>query len=872
AQSNVNLDDERASRAQDALTSVDALTALSGYFAADEMFWHATGPTARRQFLDEAASKSADPNVRAFANAAVAAELARSGDVVKAREVMVALGMVTQVRALGPFTNTGGSSFASAFPLDVTKQRGRVAGVERDVGWQTVAMEPTGELDLVPHIAPIKETREFLVVDIEVPAATAAALRIGSTGPVRAVVNGAEVLRADTDRALVMDQSVAGINLAQGANLLFIELGALGEDAAVRVRLTKPDGQPLAGMRFLIDDAALEKAATSKAVTSPIPAVVDAVAIARGLPADASTVKLRDAVDIERALRAGDSRRKPLDIEVALRRWRSNTTMPAEVDALLGEVHRGRDLTAARTDFERAIAEDARCVDAIVGLAAVRSELDDSKNAIALLESASALWPTSDVIARKVLEAKRLYGHGGIASDLAILARADLVKTRGNLELAADVLEERGDRAGMVALLEQSGDQPRVQRVRGEMARAPSPDDADYLAARVALAQAQLALREGNHAQAEQVAQALFAAGKKAELAAFLDERQRDYPERAEPLALRAKIALLESDRQGARTSLLAALALRPQDAELRRTLRGLGEAPDELVAKYGLDAATFADDPIPPDALRVGAHVVATTTAVRFFENGLGRVITDRLVKIHDAKKAEGLANFQFPYSAGRESMEVLIAERITRDGRREPALRIVDNAPIGKEDGAYNDVSEKVVQLGELQDGDLIHVRTRKDLVGEQNLFGDFFGDLEPIQSFVPVRHFRFVVEAPLSRQLSFGGKGAPKPKISEDAEKRTYDFVVDDAKAVEVEPEMPPFLEEADFVSVSTYSQWDAMGQWYERLIAPQLALDDDLKRVAKDIAANAHSDEEKVQLVYDHVVTSTRYVGIELGIHG
>src|SRR5207245_416799 len=107
--------------------------------------------------------------------------------------------------------------------------------------------------------------------------------------------------------------------------------------------------------------------------------------------------------------------------------------------------------------------------------------------------------------------------------------------------------------------------------------------------------------------------------------------------------------------RDAARTELASALAIRPQDADIQRTLRAMSETTtDELVTKYALDPAKYDGEAAPKDAARIGAHVVATTVAVRFFENGLGRVLTDRIIKVHDAKKVAGLAQFSFPYSEG--------------------------------------------------------------------------------------------------------------------------------------------------------------------------------------------------------------------------
>jgi cellulose synthase operon protein C len=878
-------DAERSARARDAVASAEPLIALGGFARAMVLFEHLEDPGAERRFLEEVAARAADPVTRAHAAVVLARRAARAGGLSRVRARYAALGFAPAVRAIGPFSNTGGASFGQPLPADdvaktLTK---KLAGLEREVGWQTIPLGPHAELDLGSRLTPTRETRALVAVVIHAPQPGPAALRLGSSGQVRALLNGAEVLRADVERSLGLDQSVALLSLAQGENLLVLEAGFLSDEAALRLRVTRPDGQPLPGLRFLVDAPAFARAARARPV--PLPASAGEVTLADPVAASraptSSFSALRAGVAVEERLRSGDARARPPQLEAWLgelaRQLEEQKQRPAEIASVLarlGDARRTRDPPGAKRAYEAALGRDADSLEALLGLSALREEQGDEIEARALLLRARNAAPRSDVAARALLSFERRIGVGGVDNDLATLARAKLHPTEANLELAADVLEARGDVAGALALVEKVRwpDAWRRNRLKTGIAEAKLASSATALEERLRLAREALELRPGSHSQAESYALALVAAGKREAAASFAVARAREYPERAEPLALQARLALVAGDRARASESLLAALALTPQDAALQRTLRSLGGNEEELVVRYGLDPAAYAAEPPPPEAKTLGAHVVASTTAIRFFDNGLGRVVTDRLIRIHDARKTAGLQTFQFPYSQGRELFEVLVAERITREGQREPALRIVDSAPSGKEGGVYTDVAGKIVVLGQLADGDLIHIRTRKELVGQQNLFGDFFGSLEPIQSVVPVRNFRLVVEAPLARPLAWGGRGAPEPAVREERDRRIYEFAVTDARAIEAELGMPPFLEAADFVSVSTYASWEALGKWYEALIAPQLVLDEDLKKIAREVARTSKSEEEKVRRLYEHVVTSTRYVGIELGIHG
>jgi hypothetical protein len=68
------------------------------------------------------------------------------------------------------------------------------------------------------------------------------------------------------------------------------------------------------------------------------------------------------------------------------------------------------------------------------------------------------------------------------------------------------------------------------------------------------------------------------------------------------------------------------------------------------------------------------------------------------------------------------------------------------------------------------------------------------------------------------------------------------------------------------------VSTYASWEEVGAWYWRLVEEQLAPDEDLRRAARAVVKPGDDDRARVRAIHELVVTGTRYVGLEFGIHG
>ncbi|MCC7074844.1 MAG: DUF3857 domain-containing protein [Deltaproteobacteria bacterium] len=885
---NPALDEERRAARDTALRSNDPLSALGSLARALELAEHEAAPNAPGALLELVARDARAPLAKDEASYRLLERAVRAGDLVEARRLAARLGFVSTARVIGPFPNVGGAAFGTPHPVSDLASTARVPGIDRDVGWQTVHADPLGELDLVPALTPTRETRALYVVVVRARVTQAAALRVGSSGQVRAQLNGVEVVRADVDRPLRFDQSAAGVRLEAGDNLLVVEAGFLGNDASVMLRFTRPEGGALGGLEFSAAPERIRRARALVAKRRPAPAIEDPVVPAAGPGASATrVVALAAGAALERVRAAGDRRSRPR----ALERWLgelvelqdqagASASARASARVALAEPVCERDRNACRAIIEEALAIDPTSVEALLALSSAREAADDLEEARALLARARAAAPTDDVVINRELRLAR--GPEALGSAIEALRRAEAVPSEKNLALAADVAEQGGDNARALRLAVRARDAGRVARLRVDAAwidLASADGRARALAERVDVARQLLALRPGSHTMAEAFAMALVAADRRDDAKAVAAERIARYPERAEPLELAAKLALIAGDRELARGRLRAAASLVPQDADLRRTLRALGTGEEPLATRYGLDDEALrrlAREAPDADGARIGAHVAASTVAMRFFENGLGRVLVERVIRIHDPRKAAGLQSWSFPYSEGREEIEVLAAERIASDGRREPALRVTDQGPAGKHDGVYTDVAHKVVTFPPLAAGDTLHFVLRKELVGRQNLFGDFFGAVEPIAGTLPTREWRLVVECPRTRALAWGGKGAPQPKVREEIlegdEVRVHDFRVAAVAPVEPEPLMPPFLEVADFVSVSSYARWQELGAWYEALVAPQLVLDDALKAVAREVTKGARDERERVRLLYEHVVTSTRYVGIELGIHG
>ena len=95
------------------------------------------------------------------------------------------------------------------------------------------------------------------------------------------------------------------------------------------------------------------------------------------------------------------------------------------------------------------------------------------------------------------------------------------------------------------------------------------------------------------------------------------------------------------------------------------------------------------------------------------------------------------------------------------------------------------------------------------------------------------------------------------------------------IGERKGIRPEANMPGWTEIARYLHVSTFADWDAVGRWYWNLVKDQLIVDAKIRAAVNEVLLSlpeGADERAKVRALYKHVITSTRYVGLEFGIHG
>jgi hypothetical protein len=188
------------------------------------------------------------------------------------------------------------------------------------------------------------------------------------------------------------------------------------------------------------------------------------------------------------------------------------------------------------------------------------------------------------------------------------------------------------------------------------------------------------------------------------------------------------------------------------------------------------------------------------------------------------------------------------------------------------------YYDERAKVISFPQLAKGDVLELQFRLEDTAADNLLSDYWGDVNYVQGTSPKLRFLYLVDMPKGRKLYWDQKEVG-PGIAESSQdqpdgRTLYRWQAHDISKIEPEPGMPGWSEVASTLHVSTYQTWDQVARYYWNLVRDQLTPNQDLVDTVNQVLKDVDRKDTRavVAAIYDFVVSNTRYVALEFGIHG
>ena len=801
------------------------------------------------------------------------------GQTAEAEALTRRLGYITAWRVVGPFDNEGRAGFARAFapeesPVAALDSARAFEGRERPVHWRAMpAVMTSGYVPLDAAVRPSVNVCAYAATTVRAALAGPAVLWLGATGAVAARVNGVAVFEDAAVRRAWPDRAGVPVQLRAGLNRVLLKVCTDERGLGFYARFTRPDGSPRPDV-VAVDDTSAVAAARAPAATAPRPVTLGVFESLQRAVTDASAP--RTAEDLARylALTGSDDPAAPRAADLAERAARAQGT--ADGWLLLADLttDRNRRLEALRRAY--AIApHDAHVLTAVAHERRVGVRAEEALPWLDEAERADPDYALPHVERALMLDAAGLTLAALTEIDAA-LARAprSVAVLRARLQLA--------EHGGQVALAQAT--RRAIVRLRDTDVEAhegiarDARQTGDRATARLE-AERIVALRPEALSSYLRAAEYFEAIGEGDLAVGTLARAVEVSPD--EPSLWTAKGELEErlARRDDARASMRQALALRPQDATLRRHLEALEPAQvraDEAAAE---ESATFLARRGDP-AAQADYHLrtLQELTVRTVYGNGLSGNFRQVAYEVRDEQGAREGRAYTMQYDPLSQRFEMRGAYVHHADGTRDEGTQ-VDEFDVNSDPATRMYFSNRVVQVTfpRLAPGDVVEVRWRVDDVSSRNAFADYFGDLEVVQAGVPRGRWTYVLRAPATRAffvhtsaLSDGRPLRAEERTEGDVRVRTW--TADDVPALPPEENSPGSTERAGYLHLSTYRSWEDVGRWYWGLVRDQLVADDRMRAAVREATRGLTAPRDRVRAIYNWVITHTRYVALEFGIHG
>jgi hypothetical protein len=724
----------------------------------------------------------------------------------------------------------------------------------KDAAWRPVpGTDPLGWLRVSGLAWPARRQLAYLATTLTSDDEQPAAIRIGVAQVARVWLNGREVLETPQPLRRAEDHHAAGSWLRSGRNLLVVAVASEDDDWWLRVRVTAPDGSPLAGVREL-DEAPLQQRSVDR--QPPEVRTLESelrAAMARGRDRAAIALAAYLVARRPQPVGGGDApsvcqaARSEAPGEARLLEWLLTTEPSAARELLEGAIDADPDLHWARIELARWYGE--RGLHALADGVLTPTPREPATTAVAL-ELDSTLWGAVVLpqLASVSSQSSRCVEAAVILASLAIEDRRwelvrEAIDRLDQLVPGADVLLDLKQR-----LATGCGDPEGLQEVLAEKLRR----DPNQPLLRIRMSRL-VGAEEGR-------------AGARAHLLEGLGR----CPDHVELIMEMARVEHAEGNETEAVDLARRVLEARPQDRRAQRLLKLLGEEGEDLSWLRSPEELWRMADEAPEGSPAV---VLLDRVEIRFLPSQLTERRAQQAFLVTSAERADEFLVHTLPYVAERQRLRVLAA-RILRRGGAEIGGRQSDTARLSEpEYNLYYDTRLRVLRFTDLEDGDLIEISYVLSETAEANETGPYEGGIIHLGHSVPAALTEVELSGPegqLPRWELVNLTGEPtRDEDSDGTVHLSWSW-----RGLKPAPaDQPPAPRELTmpYLVYSNHPEWGDLATWYERHTAPRVRSSQQVEELSQRLTEGVTDRMERIDRIYRFVTMDIEYVGLEFGEH-
>jgi cellulose synthase operon protein C len=774
-----------------------------------------------RSLLQELVARHPRPEVRSLAASHLISMLNAEGRLAERDEVLASQPGRFPLAVVGTWDNDQGKGFDLVLPPEVRpglneKYEGRFG----ELTWRRdVPFDPRGRLELSSLMTPTRFVVAFAQGQVEAPHDGFYQLRIFSTGPLKVWVDGNLLFSASLLERSVWDNVVVPLTLSKGRHTVLFKSahkeGAFSLAARLVPSSTTPSAVP--NLERMVDFHVRSLPALA-ARTLALRALWAHIAAGGSLSVKASDDYLKSFPDSVFA------RSRQVDaLWFNQERGRAADAM----DALDRDV--GAELALVRLRHlrfwqQQGLKQKAR--NQLVALTKERPELTEAWEL--LIEAYRAEGWTEDELAAirarlarfgdgpdHLLEVSRALARSGFRDD----AEAVLEQVRRRLPLLPEVLGR------LVDLAQEAGDLVRAEELLEDRLESWPTDFSSWMQ----LADLRRRLKDSQGAQTALTRAAALA------------------PEAANPWIRRGNLAYEAHNTTAAVAAWKKALERNPENDSLANRVEFL--APEARGAWF---------DDTPDDSV-IDRAVAARNELKQTPGADVAWLLDDEVTLLNTDGSTSNLVTLVV------HAFNVQGRDRIMKQTVPSGRLRVLHSYSID-EKGVRSDASSersRQIFFRAMQPGSTLVLQYRVD-VPPTGYLSRYLTRSWSFQSMSEQRRrARFVLWMPLGTTLNENTVGAVQRKEERRGDQLRVEWVTNDSPPLLSEPSMPPLLELAANIRLSTVPDWKTYLSWEKSLLDGVFRDSPEIDALAKRLGEGTTSPTEKLDRVHQYVMEEIRY---------
>ena len=814
-----------------------------------------------------------DPEVRAHAIGRLERLYRDHGKIEEAKRLNALQGFILAWRVIGPFDDENKVGFEAEYPPEKEwKVEGSYEGKGHSVAWREMPEPaPWGVVPLDQLLDPAERVVGYAMTFVRVERDTPCVLRGGYNEAYKMWVDGEYVAGRKVYNGRALDQYADACTLRRGWNVILVKLCNQDDAWNFTLRITDGVGGGLKGWRATADPSQVEETMAKMIAKDGTPPPSFKFEDPEGRLAE----KAEKTPTAENLFLYGMcltdqrtyDRTDDKNVQTLRKAAQAEGSTPAMWVAL-GDAE--EDHNKKRAAYQRALDEDASNVEALERMARYELQRGLPFAALPYVERAAKAHPESPSIQAMEGALRLQYITDGLAaSELTALHRRH-PECPDVMESYMEGLKAMGQAAELSAALEA------YRQVNQSEPGAWYNEIADLIGS--GRSQETIHLFEEmekrfpmDRTVVFRHASYLLSLNHAKEALEIVAPAMRWAPDWPEGLELNGDALEALGRTDEALAQYQEALILRPQMESVKRKVTFLKPQQEGFEAQYRIAAKDLPAD-VGPYVDQQGV-VILDNTAVKVQPNGLSSRYVQRVIQVLQAGAAHQMQYWPIPFDPDRQEVRILEASILKADGSKIHADTMVTDALSDPQYRLYYRNRNLVLSFPSLTAGDRLWIEYKISDVGESNDYGQYFGDLVPFGSSMPILMKQYTLILPASFPLSIEVKDVSvQPIILTLKGEKSYRWVVRNIDRMQQEPGMPGYTEVGPYLHVSTFQNWDAMGAWYAKFIADQWESSPEVKAKVAELTKGCATPEDKARAIHRWVVQQTHYVGLEFGVHG